>query len=122
METLKEFGNILLGHKIEVFIDHNNLTYETIESASQSLQFRKSLMQKFGMTLLYIKGDSNVVAYAFIYITMIHRTHKLLDTTIEEDTCEILCLGLLLISDNTDCLYLDIEEISFLLAPHIMEA
>ena len=30
VETLEEFQSILLGHKIEVFMDHNNLTYETI--------------------------------------------------------------------------------------------
>ena len=30
VKTLKEFENILLRHKIEVFTDHNNLTYETI--------------------------------------------------------------------------------------------
>ena len=29
-ETLKEFQNILLRHKIEVFMGHNNLTYERI--------------------------------------------------------------------------------------------
>ena len=35
VETIKEFLNILLGHEIEVFTDHKNLTYETIKSASQ---------------------------------------------------------------------------------------
>ena len=30
VETLKEFQNILLGHKIEVFTNHKNITYETI--------------------------------------------------------------------------------------------
>ena len=33
--TLKEFQNILLGKKIEVFTDHNNFSRDTIESASQ---------------------------------------------------------------------------------------
>ena len=56
VETLKELGNILLGHEIEVFIDHNNLTYETIESASQHVKCWKSLIQEFGVDLLYIKG------------------------------------------------------------------
>ena len=35
VETIKEFGKILLGHKIEVFTEHNNLTCESIERASQ---------------------------------------------------------------------------------------
>ena len=39
----------------------------------------------------------------------------------EKDTCELLCLDLLLISDNTDCFPLEIEEISFTLAPQIVE-
>ena len=37
IKTIKEFLNILLGEGIEVFTDHNNLTYETIYSASQSV-------------------------------------------------------------------------------------
>ena len=53
---------------------------------------------------------------------MAHHTHKLANTTLEEDTCELLCLYSLFISDNTECFYLDIEEISFPLAPHIMES
>ena len=56
METLKEFRNILLGHKIEVFTNHNNLTYETIEIASQNVQRWKSLIQKFGANLIYVEG------------------------------------------------------------------
>ena len=38
VETIKDFRNILFGHKIVVFMDHNNLTYETIESDSQRVQ------------------------------------------------------------------------------------
>ena len=33
VENLKEFQNILLGHKIKVFTHHTNITYKTIESA-----------------------------------------------------------------------------------------
>ena len=53
---------------------------------------------------------------------MTHHVYKLEDTTMVEDTCELLFLDSLLISDNTDCFYLEIEEISFILAPHILEA
>ena len=34
LETLKDFQNILLKQKIEVFTDNKNIIYETIESAS----------------------------------------------------------------------------------------
>ena len=40
----------------------------------------------------------------------------------EEYTCELLCLDSLFVSDNTDCFYLGIAEISFMPAPHIVEA
>ena len=58
-----------------------------IESASQSVQFWKSLLQELGMTLLYIKGDDNLVTDDFRRLTMAHHAHKLVDTSLEEDTC-----------------------------------
>ena len=63
-------------------MDHNNITYETIYSASQRVQSCKSLIHEFGVTLLYIKGESNVVADALIRIPMSHHSHKLVDTTL----------------------------------------
>ena len=56
VEIIKEFRNILLGHEIEVFMDHNNITYESIDSASQRVQLWKSLMQEFGVILINIEG------------------------------------------------------------------
>ena len=52
------------------------------------------------MILLYIKGETNVVANGFSRIPMENHNHKLADTTLEEDTCEVMCQDLLLISDN----------------------
>ena len=100
METLKYFRNILLVHKIGVFTDHNNLTYETIETAYQHVHRWNIIMQEFGVTLIYIKEDANVCADAFILITMVYHVHKLTYTTMEEDRCQLLCLYLLFISDN----------------------
>ena len=122
VETLKEVLNILLIHEIEVFTDHKNLTYETIESSSQTVQRWESLMQEFVVTLLYIKGEANLVADGFSLLTMAHHAHKLADTTLEEDTCQLLCLNSLFIFDNTDFFPLGIEEISFPLAPQIVKA
>ena len=78
-------------------------------------------MQEFGMNILYIKGDTNVVVDDFSRILMAHHTHKSAYTTMEEDTCTLLCLDLLFISDNTDCFSLDKEDILFPLDPQIVE-
>ena len=83
LETLKEFWNILLVHEIEVFIDHKNLTYEKIESAFQSVQHWKRLIQGFGVTLLYIKREANVVADDFSRLPIVRRAHKLSEITLE---------------------------------------
>ena len=111
----------LLGNGIEVFVDHNNLTYETIESASHCIQLWNILIKEFGVTLLYITVEDNVVTDDFSRITMGHHAHKLAYMTIEEYTCELLCVDLLFIYDNTDYFSLDIEEISFPLAPQIVK-
>ena len=63
-------------------MDHNNITYETIHSASQSVQICKSLIQEFGVTLICIRGESNVVDDALSRIPMSHHSHKLVDTTL----------------------------------------
>ena len=74
------------------------------------------------MTLFYIKVDTNAVADDFRRIIMARHAHKLVDTILEEDICDILCLGSLFFSDNSDCFSLYIEEIPFPLDHHIVEA
>ena len=106
VETLKYSRN-----KIEVFMDHKKLTCDTIESASQRVKLWKSLIQEFGVTLIYIKVETNVADNDFSRLPMGHRAHKLADTTLEENTCELMCLHSLFISGNTDCFSLDIEGI-----------
>ena len=73
------------------------------------------------MTLLYIKVRANLVVDDFILIPMAHHSHKLVNTTLEEDTCGLLCMDLLFVFDNTNCFSLNMEEISFMLAPKILE-
>ena len=53
---------------------------------------------------------------------MAHHYHILEDITMEEYTCELLCLDSLFVSDNTDCFSLDMEDILFQLSPQIVEA
>jgi hypothetical protein len=60
VEILKEFRNILLGHEIEVFTDHKNLIYDDLKT-ERVLRWRL-LMEEFGVKLIYIKGEENVVA------------------------------------------------------------
>ena len=61
-ETLKEYRNILLRHEIHVYTDHQNLLYENTDSGR--VQRWKILMEEFGATLKYIKGEENTVADA----------------------------------------------------------
>ena len=77
------------------------------------MQRCKSLIQEFWVNLLYIKGESNVVAYTFSRLPMAHQVNKLSYINLEEDTCEIVCLDSLFISDDTDCFFLDMEYIYF---------
>ena len=62
VETLKEFRNILLGHTIRIFTDHQNLTYKNFNT--ERVMRWRLLIEEFGPELIYIKGTSNVVADA----------------------------------------------------------
>jgi hypothetical protein len=62
VETLKEFQNILLGQKIEVHTDHENLTYKNINS-DRIMRWRLYI-EEHSPDLQYIKGTQNVVADA----------------------------------------------------------
>ena len=64
VETLKEFRNILLGHKIKVFTDHKNLTQDALGYTSERVMRWRLLMEEFGPDIKYIKGKANSVAAA----------------------------------------------------------
>ena len=64
VETLKEFRNILLGHKIKVFTDHKNLTQDALGYTSERVMRWRLLMEEFGPDIKYIKGKANSVADA----------------------------------------------------------
>jgi hypothetical protein len=60
VETLKEFRNILLGQKIKVHTDHENLTYKNFNS-DRVVRWRLYI-EEYSPDLQYIKGTHNVVA------------------------------------------------------------
>ena len=64
VETLKEFRPILCGHEIEIFTDHINLTKPETQHASSRIQRWRWLIEEFGPTLIYLKGDLNKAADA----------------------------------------------------------
>jgi hypothetical protein len=62
VETLKEFRNILLGQKIKVYTDHENLTYKRFNS-DRVMRWRLCI-EEYSPELQYLKGTHNVVADA----------------------------------------------------------
>ena len=68
VETLKEFRNILLGHKITVYTDHKNLVYKHFNT--ERVMRWRLVIEEFGPELKYIKGESNIVADALSRLGM----------------------------------------------------
>ena len=64
VETLKQFRNILLGHKITVYTDRKNLTYHNSNYSSDRVFRQRLLIEEYGADLVYVKGAANVVADA----------------------------------------------------------
>jgi hypothetical protein len=69
VETLKEFRNILLGHKITVHTDHKNLTFKNFNT--ERVMRWRLVLEEYGPELRYIKGENNVVADALSRLDMI---------------------------------------------------
>ena len=62
VETLKEFKNILWGHRIVVYTDHKNLVHETLLMSSDRVMRWRLLLEEFGPEFRHIPGEKNVVA------------------------------------------------------------
>ena len=60
VETLKEFQNILIGHKIVVHTDHLNILYDKM--ASPRIIRWRLLLEEYGAKFMHVKGEENVVA------------------------------------------------------------
>ena len=61
-EMLKEFRNILLGQKIIVYTDHQNLTYKVFNT--ECIMCWHLICKEYGPELKYVKGEHNIVADA----------------------------------------------------------
>ena len=62
--TLKEFRSILLGQEIVIYTDHKNLESDLAHLTSQMGLRWRLLIEEFGITIKYIKGEKNTVADA----------------------------------------------------------
>ncbi len=69
VETLKEFKNILLGHKLIVHTDHKNLTCKNFNT--ERVMRWRLVLEEFGPELRYIKGENNIVADALSRLEML---------------------------------------------------
>ena len=68
VETLKEFRNILLGHKLVVYTDHKNLVCKHFNT--ERVMRWRLILEEFGPELKYIKGEDNIVADALSRLDM----------------------------------------------------
>ena len=68
VETLKEFLNILLEHRITVYTDHKNLTYTFFNT--ERVMCWRIILEEFVPELKYIKGENNIVADALSRLEM----------------------------------------------------
>jgi hypothetical protein len=83
VETLKEFRNILLGQKILVHTDHQNLTYKTFNS-DRVMRWRLYI-EEYSPELRYVKGEKNVVTDALSRLAMDNMTFN--EAYITEEMC-----------------------------------
>ena len=61
-EILKDFRNILLGHKITVRTDHINLTFDITKFSCDRVLRQRLKIEEYGPTISHIDGNSNIVA------------------------------------------------------------
>lgn len=64
VELLKEFKGMLLGQKLVIYTDHQNLIRDSLGSTSDRVQRWRLLLNEYGPEIRYIKGVDNTVADA----------------------------------------------------------
>ena len=72
VETIKEFRDILLGHKIIVHTEHKNILYGNL-SNDRLIRWRL-LLEEYGPTYKHVAGQHNVVADALSRLEQTTRT------------------------------------------------
>ena len=72
METIKQLKKILYEQKVVVLTNHNNLTYDTTNHASNRFLCQQLLLKEYGVEIHYIKGVKNVVANALSQLPIEH--------------------------------------------------
>ena len=61
VECLKQFRGILFGYEINIFSDHNNLSYVATLSESQRVIFWRLIIKEFGINIRHIAVVDNIV-------------------------------------------------------------
>jgi hypothetical protein len=61
VETLKEFKGMLWGQDIKVYIDHKNLTRDTLGLTSDRVYHWRLLLEEYAPEMIYINGIHNTV-------------------------------------------------------------
>jgi hypothetical protein len=64
VETLKEFKGMLWGQRLNVYIDHRNLTRDGLGLTSDRVTRWRILLEEYAPKIIYIKGIHNTVADA----------------------------------------------------------
>ena len=80
VETLKEFRTILLGQRITVYTDHKNLTYKVFNT--ERVMRWRLLCEEYSPTLVYLKGEHNVMADALSRLHLSPSTSSGCDDTV----------------------------------------
>ena len=89
METIKYYCTILLGHRITVYTEHKNSTYENF-TTERVLRWRL-MLEEYGPEIKYIKGPDNDTADALIRPQLINSDIE--DSKItREHLAEIYCV------------------------------
>ena len=106
METLKEFRTIILGYRITVYMDHNNLTFKNF-TTERVLRWRL-MLEEYGPEIKYIKGTDNDAAEALGRLLIINSDVTKSDIT-SEHLVESYCVDKL-DSDTLPLTYQTIDK------------